>query len=171
MATTYTLIQAVTVGSGGAANIEFTSIPQTYTDLLYKISARMSVATGSVFLRFNGTTTDGKTLWMDGDGTSLTGNLDSSNQYGPVHGVNGNNLTASTFGSADIYISNYTSNKHKSSNTDGVTESNSATGVTMACGGSRWANTAAITSIQLVSAAPGNFSEHSTAYLYGISNA
>jgi hypothetical protein len=30
---TYTLINSVTVGSGGAANIEFTSIPATYTDL------------------------------------------------------------------------------------------------------------------------------------------
>ena len=34
MANTYTLIASLTVGSGGAANIEFTSIPATYTDLL-----------------------------------------------------------------------------------------------------------------------------------------
>jgi len=169
MATTYTLIQAVTLTSA-AATIEFTSIPQTYTDLLYKISARMSVDTASVFLRFNGTTTDGKTLWMDGDGTTATGNLDSSNQYGPVHGVVGSTKTASVFGNAEIYISNYTSNKHKSSSTDGVTEHN-ATATTMALGASRWANTAAITSIQLVSAAGGNFVQYSTAYLYGISNA
>jgi hypothetical protein len=35
MATTYEIIASVTVGSGGAANIEFTSIPATYTDLVY----------------------------------------------------------------------------------------------------------------------------------------
>ncbi len=169
MATTYTLIQAVTLTSA-AATIEFTSIPQTYTDLLYKISARMSVDTASVFLRFNGTTTDGSTNWIDGDGTNGTGNLDSSYQYGPVHGVVNSTKTASVFGNAEIYISNYTSSKHKSSSTDGVTEHN-ATATTMALGASRWANTAAITSIQLVSAAGGNFVEHSTAYLYGISNA
>ena len=40
MATTYTLISSVTVGSGGAANIEFTSIPSTYTDLLLKYYLR-----------------------------------------------------------------------------------------------------------------------------------
>jgi hypothetical protein len=34
MATTYEAIATVEVGSGGAADIEFTSIPQTYTDLL-----------------------------------------------------------------------------------------------------------------------------------------
>jgi len=33
MANTLKKIQTVTVGSGGAASIEFTSIPQTYTDL------------------------------------------------------------------------------------------------------------------------------------------
>jgi hypothetical protein len=37
---TYTLISSVTVGSGGAANMGFTSIPATYTDLLVKLSAR-----------------------------------------------------------------------------------------------------------------------------------
>ena len=169
MANTYTLIQAVTLTSS-AATIEFTSIPQTYTDLLYKISARMSVDTASVFLRFNGITTDGSTLWIDSDGTSATGNLDSSYQYGPVHGVVTSTKTANVFGNAEIYISNYTSSKHKSSNTDGVTEHN-ATATTMALGASRWANTAAITSIQLVSAAGGNFVQYSTAYLYGISNA
>jgi hypothetical protein len=37
MATTYEAIATVTtVGSGGAANIEFTSIPATYTDLVVK---------------------------------------------------------------------------------------------------------------------------------------
>ena len=35
---TYTLIASNTVGSGGTASIEFNSIPQTYTDLLIKIS-------------------------------------------------------------------------------------------------------------------------------------
>jgi hypothetical protein len=40
MATTYEIISSVTVGSGGAANIEFTSIPATYTDLYVLASIR-----------------------------------------------------------------------------------------------------------------------------------
>jgi hypothetical protein len=40
MATTYDLISSVTVGSGGAANIEFTSIPATYTDLVVLFSGQ-----------------------------------------------------------------------------------------------------------------------------------
>jgi hypothetical protein len=167
---TYTLIQAVTLGSGGAATISFTSIPQTYTDLLYKISARMSVDTASVFLRYNGTTTNGSSIFLVGDGSSVSTGSDGSNQYGPVHGAVNSTKTANTFGNAEIYIPNYTTSNYKSSSTDGVTENNGAS-TTMAMGANLYSNTAAITSIELVSAAGGNFVEYSTAYLYGISNA
>jgi hypothetical protein len=49
----------LTVGSGGAANIEFTSIPGTYTDLLIKLSARNvtnTETTGAIY--FNNDTTN-----------------------------------------------------------------------------------------------------------------
>lgn len=170
MATTYKLISSVTVGSGGAANIEFTSIPATYTDLLYKISGRFSVDSASAFLRYNGTTTNGKSKWIEADGTSVTNSTDGSNQYGPVHGVVNSTKTANTFGNAEIYIPNYTLSNDKSSSTDGVTENN-GTATTMALGANLWSNSAAITSIQIVPAAGGNFEQYSTAYLYGISNA
>jgi hypothetical protein len=170
MATTYTLISSVTVGSGGAANIEFTSIPGTYTDLLFKISGRFSVDSASAFLRYNGTTTNGSSRWLEGSGSSASSSNDGSNQYGPVHGIVNSTKTASTFGNAEIYIPNYTSGNNKSSSSDGVTENNGAS-TTMALGANLWSNTAAITSIQIVPAAGGNFEQYSTAYLYGISNA
>jgi hypothetical protein len=40
MATTFIKIASVTVGSGGAASMDFTSIPSTYTDLVIKVSTR-----------------------------------------------------------------------------------------------------------------------------------
>jgi len=169
MATTYTLISSVTVSSA-TNTISFTSIPQTYTDLLFKISGRFSLDTASAFLRYNGTTTNGSIRWIDGDGSSATSNTDGSNQYGPVHGVVNSTKTANTFGNAEIYIHNYTSSNYKSSSTDGVTE-NAATATTMALGVNLWSNTAAITSIEIVGAASANFVQYSTAYLYGISNA
>ena len=58
MANTYTLIASQTVGSGGASAINFGSIPNTYTDLLVKVSARMSSANGSAGITFNGTNTN-----------------------------------------------------------------------------------------------------------------
>jgi hypothetical protein len=40
----YEAIATVEVGSGGAADIEFTSIPATYTDLVVKLSVRTGFA-------------------------------------------------------------------------------------------------------------------------------
>ena len=54
------LIQTITVGAGGASTIEFTSIPQTYTDLCIKLSNRQSGTGGSAnvwdnyYMSFNG---------------------------------------------------------------------------------------------------------------------
>jgi hypothetical protein len=56
MANTFELIASSTVGSGGAANIDFTSIPATFTDLCLKYSTR-STSAGDDYLglalRFN----------------------------------------------------------------------------------------------------------------------
>ena len=59
MPTTFTQIgSAQVVGSGGAATIDFTSIPSTYTDLVLKVSLRSS-ASGEYInnrITFNGST-------------------------------------------------------------------------------------------------------------------
>jgi hypothetical protein len=169
MANTYTLISSVTVSSA-TNTISFTSIPQTYTDLLFKISGRFSIDTASAFLRYNGTTTNGTSIFLEGSGSSASSSTDGSYQYGPIHGVVNSTKTANTFGNAEIYIPNYTSSNYKSSSSDGVTENNGAA-TTMALGANLWSDTAAITSIEIVGAASADFVEHSTAYLYGISNA
>ena len=169
MATTYEIIASVTVSSA-TNTISFTSIPQTYTDLLFKISGRFSLDTATAFLRYNGTTTNGTSIFLEGSGSSASSSTDGSYQYGPIHGVVNSTKTANTFGNAEIYIPNYTSSNYKSSSSDGVTENNGAA-TTMALGANLWSNTAAITSIEIVGAASADFVEHSTAYLYGISNA
>ena len=55
MATTFTKIASVSVGSGGAATMSFTSIPSTYTDIVVKLSARgdAGAISRSVYLTFN----------------------------------------------------------------------------------------------------------------------
>ena len=52
---TMTLVSTVTVGAGGAANIQWTSIPNTATDLYITVSARQLVGTGAthVYAQFN----------------------------------------------------------------------------------------------------------------------
>jgi hypothetical protein len=44
MAYTYSKIASVTIGSGGSSSINFIAIPQNYTDLILKLSARDDTA-------------------------------------------------------------------------------------------------------------------------------
>jgi hypothetical protein len=168
MANTYEAIETVEVGSGGAADIEFTSIPQTYTDLVLKISARTDTAftADEFYAQFNGLTTGLTHRLLIGRPNipDVVSNTSSTGYF------TGNTATSSTFGSAEIYIPNYNSTStYKSMSTDSVTEGNSSI-TRLALGASLWSSNSAITSIRLVSTAAADFMEHSTATLYGIKN-
>ena len=168
---TYTLISSVTVGSGGAANIEFTSIPQTYTDLLVKLSGRSSrsAAVGEEFLlTFNNNGSNYSERQLRGDGSSAISQTFSGSSIQQL-GQPGAGATANTFGNWEFYIPNYAGSNNKSISLDGVTENNAAQAYTYLEAG-LWADSAAITSIK-ISAGSYLAVEHTTAYLYGISNA
>jgi hypothetical protein len=173
MATTYTLISSVTVGSGGAANIEFTSIPATYTDLVVKLSVRDSSAANAnaYILQFNNDTTIGnyKYVLLYGINGSTVGS-ETFNQY-YLNYVSSNNATASTFSNTEIYIPNYTSSNFKSASQEGVGENNASDG-RLGMDAYLWSSTSAITSLKILPSSGGaTYVQHSTAYLYGISNA
>jgi hypothetical protein len=171
MANTYTLISSVTVGSGGAADIEFTSIPATYTDLLVKYSIRDNNAQvyTAMTIQFNnsgGTAYSYRMLEGSGSSTRSTNQSSLDKTYG-VFTANGANATANTFSNGEFYIPNYAGSTHKSISWDAVTENN-GTEAYATLNASLWANTSAITSVKL--ACSGTIQEYSTAYLYGISN-
>jgi hypothetical protein len=172
MATTYTLISSVTVGSGGAGTIDFTSIPATYTDLKMVYSLRGSDATPGSYMQFNGTTTNYSFRFLEGNGSSTNSNTSA---YGIsttaiyLNQIDGTGYTSNTFSNGEAYIPNYTSSNNKSISVDNVIENNSTTSYQSICAG-LWSNSAAITSIKITPTS-GNFVQYSTAYLYGISNA
>lgn len=170
---TYTQIgSAVTVGSGGASSIDFTSIPSTYTDLILEVSAR-TADTGLVYdglkISFNGSTTGYSERMVYGTGSSaLSASLATTStrfHYGTT-----NAATSSTFGSAAIYIPNYNGSNNKSLSSDSVSENN-ATAVITVLDAALWSNASAITSISISSNSGANFVQYTTAYLYGVSNA
>jgi len=169
MANTYTAIATVTVGSGGASTIEFTSIPGTYTDLLIKFSLRTTGAGNYTNNRFtfNGSTSGYSSKLLYGDGSSaasannsVTDKIDYS-AYSTEAGA-----TASTFSNGEAYIPNYVGSNNKSISVDHVSENN-ATGAIAAMTAGLWSNTAAITSVTING---GSFVQYSTATLYGIKN-
>jgi hypothetical protein len=167
MATTYEAIATVTVGSGGAANINFTSIPATYTDLAVLLCGRTDRAAiaDSVAIRFNDSTTSYTQRTLTGDGSSAG----SASETNIDARQSGDTATASTFGSATYYIPNYAGSTNKSVSVDSVQENN-ATEAYMRLSAGLWSNTAAITKITLVSINAANFKQYTTATLYGIKN-
>ena len=74
MAVTYKLIETVTVGVGGAASIDFTSIPQTYKDLLFVVSGRATTDNPTLYTYFNNDTTASNYLFkaINGDGAAAS---------------------------------------------------------------------------------------------------
>jgi len=171
MATTYKLISSVTVGSGGASSVSFTSIPQTYTDLQLLISSRADNANvfGWFTYTFNLSSGNMTSKVIEGSGTTVVSSSNATYMYGGS-GV-GNAATANTFGNTSIYIPNYTGSTYKSSSSDDVGESN-ATTVYSDLITNLLSETPAVTSIQFVpQTGSGTFRQYSTFYLYGISKA
>ena len=165
MANTYTLIASSIVGSGGAANIEFTSIPGTYTDLVILLSARSdragNIADGFLIKPNNTTPT---ILYLTGDGASAS----SGTNYSGI--VPASTATASTFGNTFAYFPNYANTSYnKSFSVDDVSENN-ATNAYATLSANLYGSNSAITSIKIESINAANFVQYSNAYLYGISN-
>lgn len=172
MAATYKLIETVTVGSGGSAGVTFSSIPQAYTDIVLLTSFRLtSAGIEAVNFTFN-SSTGANYNWRYAQGAGGAGITAGSgvNQTGFTEAMltDGNTSTSNAFSNSMLYIANYSSTSvNKSFYIDDVEEENSTTAYMRLTAGS-WAQTAAISSIQIT--ASSNFAQYSSASLYGISN-
>jgi hypothetical protein len=166
MANTYEAIETVEVGSGGAADIEFTSIPGTYTDLAIKLSVRTGFAgvADDMLLTLNGSASGFSNRYIYGNGSSVF----SATAYGNLVGNPvGSTATANTFSNIEIYFPNYASSNEKSYSVDSVSENNATAANAFMIAGKN-TTVSAITSLSV--AGSSNFVEYSTATLYGIKN-
>lgn len=168
MAATFTKIATVTVGAGGASNIEFTSIDSSYTDLCLKVSARGTNNTSNSYIWYtislNNSTSSFSSRFVQYDyGSAVSGSNTT------IFGMNNlSNFTANAFASNEHYFPNYGSSNYKSISSEYCTETNSSDGVAglMAV---LWSNTSAISSIKITPQL-NNFAQYSSATLYGIKN-
>ena len=165
---TYTKIASTTVGAGGVGSVTFSSIPQTYTDLVIKVSVRTNYAGLNDFMYVypNGSGSNGTRRALYGTG-SAAGSENAANIR--LDYFSAATATANTFGSGEVYVPNYTSSNYKSFMLDGVAEGND-TGMFMDMTAGLWSVTSAITSLTF-SQGNGTFNQYSTFTLYGISNA
>ena len=164
-------IATVTVGSGGASSIEFTSIPGTYQHLQVRLIGRSDRAAAGDYIRVQlNSDTGSNYAWHElrGDGANATATGSSSQTGGIVKQITGASNGANEFGSVVIDILDYTeTSKNTTVRSLGGFDSNGDGQIVLMS--SLWANTSAVTSLKLESqAGSSNWVEHSTAALYGI---
>jgi hypothetical protein len=159
-------IASVTVGSGGASTLQFSSIPQNFTHLQVRLFGRSSTAAGSnVGIQFNNDTGGNyRVHYLGGDGSSnFSGDFGASQIAGNVGWTAGSSNTANAFGVSVVDILDYTNtNKYKTLKSLNGIDGN-GTGLT-GLWSSVWFNTAAITQINIGAA----FVQYTRADLYGI---
>jgi hypothetical protein len=161
---TMTLIQHIELGSA-QSTITFSSIPQTFTDVMVVTSLRDTGGTNgwtNAYIRPNGLSTNLSTRVLYGFGSTV-GSFSDTFIY---HETVGGGSTANTFSNSSIYIPNYTAATAKSISVDTSTENNQTNSINAIVAG-LWNSTAAITSLSLV-AEVGNFAQYSSATLFGI---
>lgn len=170
---TMTLISTVTVGAGGTSGVTFSSIPQTYTDLVLVSSARALIAgANGLVLWFNGygsSSFSDRTLYGDGSSVASETNSAGTGQAG-IGWLTPTTSTASTFQNGVTYIPNYTGATSKSFSTDSVSENN-ATAVRDYIFASRGSDTAAVSQISIGVNGTGGangLAQYSSFSLYGI---
>ena len=164
MADTFVKIATVTVGSGGASSIDFTSIPSTYTDLVIKLSARDTSSNTNYNLIFNNDSSAiYDTLRLYGNGSSTFSDKFTNQNAGYIGWQTQSTYTANTFSNNEVYIPNYAGSSYKSVSNDGVSENN-ATAAQQTFQSVLWGSTAAINRITISQ----TMAQHTTATLYGI---
>lgn len=160
-------IQTIELTSATKA-ITFSSVPQTFDDLVVVFSTRSDRASNvddPIYYNFNNNNANYSARTLIGSGSTAYSETHNTTAgfigYGPAAAV-----TTNTFANGSLYISNYRSSSAKSTTVDFVGENN-ATTIYQHITAGLWSNSSAITSISL-SAGIANLVAGSSASLYGI---
>jgi len=155
----YIPLATVTLGTA-ASSVTFSSIPATYRDLVVVWGGLLTSGGQEVYLRYNGDSGSSYSyVEMTGTGSAAT----SSSSLSFTYAYGG--VIYTTMANSIIQVMDYSAtDKHKT----GLTRSNNSANNVVAFA-HRWANTAAITSLQL-SLAGSSFAAGFTASLYGIAS-
>lgn len=159
---TYVPIQAITLSSA-VASIEFTGIPQTYTDLVLVSSARLTGGGGTAWIRLGNNSFDTgsnySATFIYGNGTTATSGRFSNIAQAWAGDADSANFVINTY-----HFQNYS---NTTTNKTILTRGGSASTGTYAYV-QLWRSTAAINQIQFSSNASNTFVAGSTFTLYGV---
>jgi hypothetical protein len=168
-------IATVTVGSGGASSVDFTSIPQVYEHLQIRGIGRGATNTANypgLLMRFNsdsGSNYAFHVLEGSGSSASATAGTSTANPHIMWEFPNDGNL-ASMYAGFVIDILDYSNtNKYKTSRCLSGNDANGSGYVDLQS--TLWQSTSAITSINFTITGSNNFKQYSSFALYGIKRA
>jgi hypothetical protein len=165
-------IAMVNVGIAGAANITFSSIPNTYTHLQLRTMSRSNASgandAGGMNTRFNSDSTNSYSFhWILGSGSGSPSTTNGSSSDSFVMGfTNSSNYPAANFTVSIVDIIDYkNTSKNKTVRALGGNDGNGAGFVWLNSG--LWQKTDAINSITITPWS-GSFTQYSQVALYGI---
>jgi hypothetical protein len=164
----YESISTYTIGSGGAADVTFSSIPATYKHLQIRILGKDSTTgTGDLRWQFNGDTATNYTFhWLTGNGASPSAGGYGGTAYGNINNWATGTGATDQFSVAIIDLLDYTdTNKFTTGRALSGRDNNGSGQVDLSS--MSWRNTAAVTSIKLY-LTTGNIGQYSSFALYGI---
>ena len=162
MAKTYEPIATSTVGTA-TTTVNFTSIPQTYTDIVVASSIQVS-GNVNVFMTFNSDSGANYSFTLlQGDGSTASSGRVSNQTRIQLDSVAYPPISGSSCAPGIVQINNYSN--ATTYKTALIRANNGAVGVSAFVG--LWRNTAAITTITFVAGAV-NFAVGTTFTLYGI---
>lgn len=166
--TSYESIATVTVGSGGSANVTFTSIPSSFTHLQIRWAVHDTGAAvgANVIATVNGSSTGYAFHQLTGNGSSA-GAYGAASQTNMYLGVYVNNTTVLQPGILDI-LDYANTNKYKTFRCLSGGDNNGSGYVYLTSG--LWQNTNAISSVTLTTD-NGNWAQYTSIALYGIKGA
>lgn len=181
--TSYQSISTITVGSGGSASIEFTSIPATFTHLQIRgilQTNRSGYIVDLTKVQFNSDTGANYSMHSFYAGYNTTANVnasgDANQNYMLFQGLN-SGVGTNIFTGVVMDILDYANtNKSKTvGNFQGFdvngTVGTGSLGGTIALSGGNWRSTNAITSVKISMIDGTLFNQYSSLALYGIKGA
>jgi hypothetical protein len=165
MPNTFTLIASQEAANSSVATYTFSSIPNTYTDLVLKYSCRNSAGLQNITMQFNSISSGYTYRMLYGEGSAAYSFDQATFSTSSLFAGNIKNTT-STFMNGEMYIPNYANTSYnKSVSIDTVQEENTTTAYMQMIAG-LIPTTSAISSIAI---STGNqFAQYSSFYLYGI---
>ncbi len=175
MASAITKIATATA-DGTSTVLSFSSIVNTYTDLILKVNVRSGRSSGpvqdSMLMRFNSVSTASYVYEaMFSDGGAAQGDKSTSASSIFCGYVPSSNASANTYSNGEIYITDYASSTHLKCVKFNVSAPHDSTQSYITVGAGRFESNSAIASIDLLTGSGQNWVSGSYATLYGVTKA